>query len=304
MKYYFSLQYKMLNRQLTEFGINPILGFALSAILFVGLSFFLFLKTAYAPYIYVFFGISSVIKLGEINRNDFLKSCFPKKEYIQLRAIENILIASPFIVFLLFQLNWIFAIALFLIATFLSVFNFNQQLNHTIPTPFYRYPFEFIVGFRKTIFMFFLAAFLTYMSIHVGNFNLGLFALGLILLTSMSYYLEPEDRYFVWIYNITPKAFLFKKMQIAVIHATLLCLPFSVLLAIFFPHDIAMILALQCLGYLCLITVLLAKYSAYPSKIGLPQGIMLFVSVWFPPALLGVIPYLYKKSIERLSNTL
>lgn len=294
----------MLNRQLTEFGISPILGVTFSAILFVGLSFFLFLKTEYAPYIYVFFGISFVIKLGEITRNNFLKSCFLKKEYIQLRSIENILIATPFIIFLLFQLNWIFAIALFFIAAILSIFNFNQQLSYTIPTPFYRSPFEFIIGFRKTILMFFLIAFLTYMSIHVGNFNLGLFALVLALLTAMSYYLEPEDRHFVWIYNITAKAFLFKKMQIAIIHTTILCLPFSILLAVFFPNNIAMILALQCLGYLCLITVLLAKYSAYPSKIGLPQGIMLFISVWFPPALLAVIPYLYKKSIERLSNTL
>jgi hypothetical protein len=304
MKYYFSLQYKMLNRQLTELGINPILGFVLAAVLFGGLSFFLFLKTEYAPYVYVFFGISSVIKLGETNRNDFLKSCFPKKEYIQLRAIENILIAAPFIIFLLFQLNWIFAIALLFIASILSVFNFNQQLSYTIPTPFYRYPFEFVVGFRKTFFMFFLVVFLTYMSIHVGNFNLGLFGLGLVLLTALSYYAEPEDRHFVWIYNTTPKAFLFKKIQVAIIHATILCLPFSILLAIFFPNDILMILALQCVGYLCLITILLAKYSAYPSKIGVPQGLMLFISVWFPPALLGVIPYLYKKSIERLSNTL
>lgn len=304
MKYYFSLQYKILNRKWSEFGVHPILGYFLSVILFLGLSFLLFSKTIYAPYIYVFFGLSFVIKLGEITRNDFLKSCFPKKEYIQLRAIENIIIATPFIVFLLFQLHWVFALALSFIVVAVSVFNFNQQLNYVIPTPFFHYPFEFIIGLRKTILMFFLVSFLTYMSIQVGNFNLGLFALALVLLTGMTYYSEPEQRYFVWIYSTTPKAFLLKKMQVAILHTTILCLPFSLLLSIFFPANILMILILQCLGYLGLITVLLAKYSAYPSKMGVPQAIMLAISVWFPPALLGVIPYLYKKSIEKISATL
>lgn len=294
----------MLNRRLTEFGINPVLGYIFFAILFLVLSFFLFFKTIYAPYIYVFFGFSFVLKLGELLRNDFLKSCFSKKEYIQLRVIENTLLVTPFVIFLLVQLNWICAIVLFFIAIALSIFNFNQQLSYVIPTPFFRYPFEFIVGFRKTILMFFLISFLTYMSVHVGNFNLGLFALALVLLIAMFYCSEPEDRHFVWIYNTSPKAFLLKKMQIAILHTTVLCLPFSIVLSIFFPQDIWMILIAQILGYVGLVTVLLAKYSAYPSKMGLPQGIMLFVSIWFPPALLGVIPYLYKKSIEKISYTL
>jgi hypothetical protein len=41
--------------------------------------------------------------------------------------------------------------------------------------PFYKYPFEFTVGFRTNYFMFFITYFLAIMAIHVDNFNLGIF---------------------------------------------------------------------------------------------------------------------------------
>ena len=52
MKYYFTLQYKMLNRHLKAFGLPPIIGYILAIIFFIGGSVYLFYKTEYAAYIY------------------------------------------------------------------------------------------------------------------------------------------------------------------------------------------------------------------------------------------------------------
>jgi hypothetical protein len=42
MREYFILQFKIINRELIEFGLNPI----------IGLSFYLYLETEFAKYIY------------------------------------------------------------------------------------------------------------------------------------------------------------------------------------------------------------------------------------------------------------
>ncbi len=69
MKYYFHLQYNVLNRQLIDFGLRPAVGYLLSGLLFVGLSVYLFARTSFAEYLYVFVAISVVFNLGENSTN-------------------------------------------------------------------------------------------------------------------------------------------------------------------------------------------------------------------------------------------
>ncbi|MFK8103156.1 MAG: ABC transporter permease, partial [Saprospiraceae bacterium] len=178
MKYYFLLQYRMLQRHMREFGLAPIVGYLLASLIFVGASALPYFKLATtAPYIYIFLALSVINSLGKTQRNDFLKANFSKRDYYRLRWLENTILALSFMLFLCYQGDFIFAAVLFLAASLLSLVNSNRQMSFVIPTPFYRYPFEFTVGFRQTFPLHLFAYFLCFMSVWVGNFNLGIFAL-------------------------------------------------------------------------------------------------------------------------------
>ena len=167
MKYYFLLQFKRLTRFIKESGINPYLGLGLAAILFVSLSYFFFQKVEYAGYIYSVVALGIVNLLGNKMRNDFLKNCFSISAYKKIRLTENILLATPFFLFLIFNHQIIIAFSLLVAAAALSLLNKINQLNFVLPTPFYKHPFEFIVGFRKTYLLFLLKLY-TYLYIHFG----------------------------------------------------------------------------------------------------------------------------------------
>jgi hypothetical protein len=304
MKYYFSLQLKMLNRNISEFGLPPIIGYLLGFVAFLGLSWYLFMKISYANYIYPFIGLSFLSTLSGLARNDFLQSCFSNRQYFQVRLIENMLLVLPFVAFLFFKNEIIIALGMLVASGSFAFFRTQNNFQWSIPTPFYKYPFEFTVGFRKTFFVFIGAYVLTYIAISVGNFNLGIFALILSCFTTYSFYAEPEEGYFVWIFSKTPKSFLFSKIKIALLSLTLLCLPIWISLGIAFTENLRVLFIFQGLGYLYLITVLLAKYSAFPRKISVPQGFLLAFGVWLPPLLILIIPFFYKKSIQQLNNIL
>ena len=57
-------------------------------------------------------------------------------------------------------------------------------------------------------------------------------------------------------------------------------------------------------GYLCLTTIILAKYAAYPQEISIPQAILMGLGFSFPPFLLVVLPMFYQKAITSLQPIL
>jgi hypothetical protein len=304
MKEYFTLQLRMLNRQLTELGIEPIIGYSVGVFAFVGLSIQFFEKTQYAEYVYLFLALSFVIRLSEVSRNDFLKLCFSKVEYMKLRIIENLIMATPFMAFLIFQNKYLASILLLLSIVFLTTFDFKNKSNFTIPTPFYKHPFEFTVGFRTNFLIFLFAYFLTFMSITENNFNLGIFSLILALIACLNYYVNSEKEFYVWIFSLTPKEFISYKLKNIVQYSTFLCFPIIVSLSIFFSSKIDIILGFQCLGYLFIFTTMLAKYSVFPEKLNIRFGIVFALTVWLPPILLLIIPYLYIQSTKKLNEIL
>lgn len=294
----------MLNRHLKAFGLPPILGYILAILLFIGSSIYLFYKTEYAAFIYIFLAVSTLSLLSEIKRNDFLKTCLTDKNYIHIRLIENSLVTLPFLLFLSYQKEGLFILVLLVIATFMARFQFNNQLNYTLPTPFYKYPFEFTVGFRTAATMIGFAYFLTLMGISVGNFNLGIFGLIVVFLTSFSFYAQPDSQYYVWIFATTPKGFLFDKIKIGLSYLLILVSPILIGLCYYFPEKIFIILIFQGLGMLYLIAVILAKYAAFPRAMNLPETLFLIGGVFFPPFLLFVLPYFYKQSLKKLKPVL
>lgn len=305
LRYYFELQILRLNRWFKEIGVNHILGYILAGLLFIGLSEFLFIKTDYAQWIYVLFGISWLLNLGEANRNNFLISIYSNKDYRKVRIIENGISILPFTFYLIYEKNYLIAIGLFLLSFIFATFKPKKfGGSTTIPTPFKRFPFEFIIGFRKSMLFLLLICFLTYKSIEVNNFNLGLFAIGLLFFTTMSYYAKPEEKFFVWMYSVDSRPFLRTKIKTALWCATILTTPILIALMIAYPTGWLIIIGTQVMGYLFLIAMVLAKYSAFPKEINIPQAILLGLSILFLPMILFTIPIFYKQSIKRLKPIL
>ena len=211
MKAYFQLQIKILNRRMIDFGLPILIGYTILPFVFVLLSNYLFEKTEFANYVYGLSALIFISKLSEPKRNDFLKSIFNTYNYKKLRIVENLIYCLPFTLFLIYQKQFVFSIVLNLCVIIIMLFNFSANLNAVIPTPFGKKPFEFTAGFRKSFYVFPIAYFLTYISVSVGNFNLGIFSMLLIGIICFSYYSKIENDYFVWNYNLSPKEFLIEK---------------------------------------------------------------------------------------------
>lgn len=304
LQQYFGLQLIMFKRQLIEFGLNPILGFIIILTAFYGFSIYLFSKINYANYVYILIALSAIFRYSDIKRNDFLKFIYPKNNYFKIRILENLIIVVPFIIFLCYRVELYSVLLLIVTSILFSFLNTNKKVTSTIPTPFYLKPFEFIVGFRKSLIGFLFAYFLTAMSLIYQNFNLGIFSLVLIFLLCLSFYSEPENEFYVWIHKLKVNGFLFDKIITAIIFSTIILLPITISLLIFFQTNIKAVFGFQALGYCYLLTVILAKYSAYPKKINLPQGILLALSISMPPLLLSVVPFFYIQSKNRLKEIL
>ncbi|MDW5289923.1 ABC transporter permease [Formosa sp. PL04] len=304
MRAYFRLQFKMFNRNMIAFGLPLLIGYTLIPLLFVLFSNYLFSIIEFETPIYCLIALGFVSKLSDPKRNDFLKSIYNKTNYLKLRSIENLIYALPFTLFLIYKTQFLTAILLNLLGISIILFNFNTHINMTIPTPFGKKPFEFVVGFRKTFFIFPISYFLTYISITVGNFNLGVFAMILIALICLSYYSKIEHEYFVWNFNVSAKDFLFEKTKTCLTYFTILCLPILIALCICFVHEISILLVFFLLCHAYLITLIFAKYSSFPKEMNISQGILIAISIMFPPMLFVIIPLFYSQSIKKLNTVL
>ena len=304
MKDYFILQITRINRKMKEEGINPFLGYLLGFVIFGFLSEYFFQKTDFTKYLMILICLALQFKLSEKNRADFLLSTFGDKTKNKIRVLENLCICIPFIFMLLYKIFFIESSILLVLSILLALFSFKSTFNFSIPTPFSKNPFEFSVGFRKTFFIFPIAYTFTIISINVDNINLGVFSMLLIFLTILSYYAKPEQEYYVWIHADSPRAFLKNKIIVATKYATLLVIPILVSLIVFYPTDFKLILQFFLIGVLFLWTIILAKYSAYPREMSLPEGIMIAFSLYFPLLLFAIIPYFYNKSIKKLKTIL
>ena len=299
-KSYFSIQLKIASRKFTDFGVKPSLGFLLIFVGFIAFSEYLFRQIQFAPYLFVLISLSITSTFSAQKRNDFLQLCFHKNDYQMVRLIENSLVTFPFLAFLVYKQFFLIAFILFAVSLFLAWSNVRMTTNFTIPTPFYKKPFEFTVGFRKSILLIFGTILIACISIYVHNFNLGVFACALLYIIILSFYAQPENEIYIWNYNVKPSQFLLSKIKIALLFSSLLTIPLVLVLTIFYPEKYLIFIALLVIGLLLIVTVLLAKYAAYPSEMSLSEGIVMALGVSFPPLLLIFIPYFYLKAKRKL----
>lgn len=142
------------------------------------------------------------------------------------------------------------------------------------------------------------------MAVFADNFNLGVFALLLVFPVLLSFYSKLENEYYVWTFTDTPKGFLINKIKTGLVYLSILVIPILIVLGIFFLSETFTLFIFMLLGYVYLVTIILAKYSAYPNEMNLPQGILIGISLLFPPILIGIIPFFYLQSIKRLNDIL
>ena len=304
MKEYFILQYRMNKRRFKDAGIEPVVGYLLTGILFIGLSFALFMKTEFAQYIYVLSALTLISNLSETNRTEFLSLSFSNALLSKIRIAENIITALPFLVFLLYKQFYFASLILIVLAFALAFTRLRSSLKFTIPTPFSKKPFEFSCGFRNTFQLLVIVYILGVIAISVNNFNLGIFSLLMVFIASLSFYTKPEHEFYVWSYRLKARQFLFEKIKTALFFSAVLASPLVAALLIFYPENFMTVSVLFLTGWIYLISMILAKYASYPKEIDIMQAVILALSVWMPPVLLLAIPYLFKKSENRLNGLL
>lgn len=290
----------MSQRRLRELGIPPFAGFALGLVGLIVLSEYLFLQTEFARYILILIPLSFTLRLSETARTEFLSITFPGNLSRKIRIAENIFICMPFAILLLYHANYLESLLLLTVSAISAGLSLRSNLNYSIPTPFSKNPFEFTIGFRSTFFIFPIAYTLTIIAIWIDNMNLGIFAMLLVFLVSLSYYVKPENEYYVWVHSDNPRKFILQKMKTATKYCAVLVLPITITLIGFYFKSSFEIILFTGLGFTFLWTMILVKYSAYPNEMNLPEAILIALCIYFPPLLIALLPFFYFKSIKKL----
>jgi len=287
-----------------ELGVHPFVGALIAIVIFSFLSKYLFYKITYASWLYALVAAYSIAGLGERTRIGPLKSLFSREDFIKIRLIENLTVALPFMLYLLYESQYLVVLLIGWVAALLAFVNRFNTFSKVIPTPFGKTPFENIIGFRKSYIFIALIYFVFLKAIQVENYNLGVATMGTIFFLMMSFLAKPEPSYFVWIFADDEPAFLKSKIMYSAICATLLAMPALIGLGIFFPEQTYISIGVFLIGQLFLLSMVLAKYSAYPNEISLPQAILYGLSLWFPPMLLVVCVLFYRKAKRNLKPIL
>lgn len=304
MSFYFHLQFRLLNRHIKDFGLPPLWGWLLGIAGFFLFSWLLFSKVSFALYLYLLLAASWLLQLSNRKRADFLKIIFPKRSLHAIRMAENTIVVLPFVLFLLYRQYFLAALLLLPASLLLSFFHHSAVIRSAIPTPFGKKPFEFVTGFRQSLLFITGAYLLTGIGIFVDNFNLCLFAYGVTFLLILSFYTKPEPLFYLWNFAFTPAGFLNEKIRTAIRHTTVLTIIPLVALLIAYPEKWWLTAGVQLLGYLYIVQIVLVKYGAYPGEIALIQALIFFASIFFPPLLLGLIPFFYSRAVNRLATYL
>ncbi len=304
MYYYFQLQLRMLKRQIVDFGLHPVAGLLLAPLVFVGLSFYFFVKMPEAAWLYAVLGLVSISQLSNIDRTSFLRLCFSRRDFYRIRLVENALALAPFVLFLCCKQQWMPALGLLLVGMSVAILSFGKRWSFTLPTPFFTHPFEYLTGFRSYWLLLAAAYVLAGIAVSVHNFNLGLFALLVLLLSGMTFYSVVEQVQFVWIFSVSPRRFLWYKIRVMLVQTAVLCAPVLLVLSYFFLNYWYVVWVVFLFGLLLILLAILAKYATFPKNMSLPQAIIVGISVALPPMLLLILPLFYRRAILSLKAIL
>ncbi|WP_379022208.1 hypothetical protein [Parapedobacter deserti] len=293
-----------MHRTISDWGIHPSFVYVCLPILFLAGSITLFLRTSYAPWIYVGIAVLILLQGCDVGRQRFLRQVFDRLTYWRIRILENMLMIAPFLLFLLYRGEAWFCFGLLGMAMAALPLRIGASGSTVLPTPCSGHPFEFAVGFRSSVGLLLIAYVLMVVGIYVGNEKLSIAALLWVVFVCANYYAWCEPLSYVWVYRLTPVAFLWLKVRSALGHLTIVLLPMAAAITCFFPDDWLLVLAASAVGYGYLALAVLAKYAAFPRGVSIPQGIFMAVSFVFPPLLLVSMPYFFRRAKSNIAIVL
>lgn len=285
-------------------GWNFTLVVFLSGIGFAAFTEWIYFKTGYAAYLMVLMALQICLRLGSKKRRENIELMFGPDQAKSIRLFENLVVCVPWSVSLLIHGLWLAALCLWVTAALIAFWVRKAELSLAIPTPFGKRPWEFASGFRKNILLLTLFHVLAVLAAGIGNANLGHGSLVFIILLSCTFCLRIESPTYVWMYHLTPLAFLKKKIGTAALQLVSLCLPVCLLLLWFFPAEWKIEMILISIGVLAVAVVMLAKYANYPHELSVPDAMMLTLAIYFPPILIAFLPFFYHRAIRKLSPIL
>lgn len=300
---YLKLQYKLLTRHFKATGL-PIVVAPLLLLGVCYLAHYLLLQyPVFGSYALLLSNFQLLFLLTEKNRNDFLKNTFSKKNFYTIRLVENGFVILPTIVIFLFLGLWLYGAALIALALVFAFLVF-RAFGKSIPTPFTKKPFEFIIGFRRSYLLVLLLYLLAAIGFYVTNPNLVLFSIAGIALTAVFYYQLPEPVFYLWNSRETPAGFLLRKFRRGLLQCLLYVLPLLLTYAFIFSSE--WFNALIVLGGILFLLpfAITLKYVAYPREINFPEVFALVLCFSFYPLILALLPFYYFKALKNLKNYL
>ena len=93
-------------------------------------------------------------------------------------------------------------------------------------------------------------------------------------------------------------------MKIALYHSCMITIPLIIALLFMYPYEFVWVSITFLFSAFIYILFILVKYAAYPNEIQIPEAILIAMGISFPPLLFFLIPYFYKKSIQKLNSLL
>ncbi len=299
--YYFKLQWKRLLRWSEDFGLP----FPFLAILSLGLfligSIMVFYKIEQATWVYLLLAFAF---MGAGRRSEAiekrLRLLYGSSDYLFIKFVEISLKALPFVLFAVYQKEIYLALGILGLGLIQVLFRKKSRAVPVLPTPFKRWAFEFVIGFRKYFLLIMLLYLLIAIAVRVNNANLGLVILGFLSCLSAAFYIPVEPIRIVWQHNLTPNQFLCRKIGYALLCQFLYLIPAIIILAFLFPDFHWAVFIIAMMATLILITVVLAKYSSYPREIGVLQSFIMALSLGLPVLLPFVWWIFFRQSKRRL----
>ncbi|MCH7396982.1 hypothetical protein MM236_03240 [Belliella sp. DSM 107340] len=299
---YFKIELFSISRKFREMRINPIFGFLFSTLVFIFASYSNFTHFYFPQYIYLASLIFTLQSRVNFEKSSFLEMIYGTSKNFKIRLIENGLICLPFFIGLVYQGYYLESFFVLIIPFIYAFFRFELFRIKKSSTPYFKYPFEFQIGFRKYI----LVLISLYLSVLVIDYSwLYEFSiisfLGMFALISTFYSSNIEDSSYLRIEVRSVQDFLFKKVLESLFLTLSLVLPMFLIITLKLGLNIEFIVFLI-LGMLFIGLVVLAKYASYPQEIGIVQGTIVAISVIFFPISLITFPIFYYKAILNIKH--
>lgn len=302
MKYYFSLLGRILKRNMNAWGLSwftaGILVLVFCALMYAASRRF----PQYAEYGFMYLGLSFLFMLQGAERIGFLKILFPvKRQFITVRILENFAVLLLLLIVSVCFFYFFAAIVLICGIFIFAYFDRSIRWKKSLPTPFRRYPFEFIILFRRFWFVYLFLYAIAIIAVVVHNFNLLAVVVALLGFLGWQAYAEVEPEEMLWNYSMSTTAFLQHKIKRAVAQQSLMLVAPLLAGVVVFPDYRVWLLLIGVIVSAVLILIVFMKYSVFPEHAGIILQLQVLIATCLPFLLIGLIPYYYRKAHRNLT---